>query len=206
MKIVTDIDIDLADRDKALEQLVHIPASRVEKGDLRKHNVGVYFQKIPEDALTGLASIPYKEAEERGYFKIDMLNLNVYKNVRDEDHLKQLVSEEPMWEMLDNQTVTDQLFQLNGNFDVVTSMQPRSIMQLAMVLAMIRPGKRYLVGKTWEEVEAEIWAPVEGDAYAFKKAHSLSYAMVLVVQMNLILEEAMNAAQSTSETALPTQD
>jgi hypothetical protein len=98
MKTVTDIDIDLADRDKALEGLLHVPASRVEKGDLKKHNVGVYFHDVPVDPLTGLCSVPYKEAEERGYFKIDLLNLNIYKQVRDNAHLEELLSKEPMWE------------------------------------------------------------------------------------------------------------
>jgi hypothetical protein len=68
-------------------------------------------------------------------------------------------------------SITDQLFQLNGHFDIVSKMKPKTIYQLAMVLALIRPAKRYLVGKTWAEVEAEIWAPVEGDEYAFKKSH-----------------------------------
>lgn len=193
MKIVTDIDIDLADRDKALEELLHIPASRVEKGELKKHNVGVYFQAIPQDPLTGFASIEYKEAEERGYFKLDMLNLTIYKQVRDEDHLNRLLEQEPLWDMLEEQSVVDQLFHISGHYDVVSKMKPRSIMQLAMVLAMIRPAKRFLIGKSWEEVEAEIWTtPEDPDAYYFKKAHALSYAHVLVVQMNLLLEQAMS--------------
>ena len=198
MKTVTDIDIDVADRDSALDGLQHIPASRLEKGDLKKHVVGVYFHDTPVDPLTKLASIPYKEAEERGYFKIDVLNLNIYKQVRDEAHLDALVQAEPMWELLDDEDIVNQLFHLNGHFDVIQANQPSNINQLAMVLAMIRPGKRHLVGKTWDEVEAEIWTPVPGDEYAFKHAHAVSYAMVVVVQMNLLLEQAM-ATGSTED-------
>ncbi len=193
MKTVTDIDIDLADRDKALEDLLHIPASRLERDDLKKHVVGVYFQDVPVDPLTGLCSVPYKTAEERGYFKIDLLNLSVYKQVRDEAHLNKLLEQEPMWDMLEDELIVDQLFQLNGHFDIITKMKPSNVMQLAMVLAMIRPAKRYLVGRSWDEVEKEIWAPVAEDVYAFKKSHSLGYAHVLVVQMNLLLEQAMAA-------------
>lgn len=192
MKTVTDIDIDLPDREKALEGLLHVPASRVDNGDLKKHNVGVYFQDVPVDPLTGLCSVPYKEAEERGYFKLDLLNLNIYKQVRDEAHLDTLLSKEPMWDLLEDEVITDQLFQLNGHFDIVSKMKPKTIMQLAMVLALIRPAKRYLIGKPWDEVEKEIWAPVAGDEYAFKKSHSLGYAHVLVVQMNLLLEQALD--------------
>lgn len=191
MKTVTDIDIDLADREIALVGLEHIAASRLEKGDLKKHVVGVYFQKIPQDPLTSLASIPYKEAEQRGYFKIDLLNLNIYKQVRDEAHLDQLVAQEPMWDLLEDKEIVDQLFHLNGHFDVVSKMKPTTIEQLAMVLAMIRPGKRHLVGKSWTDVASEIWTRVDGEEYSFKHAHAISYAMVLVVQMNLLLEQAM---------------
>jgi hypothetical protein len=193
MKIVTDIDIDFADRDAALEELHHIPASRVQDGQLKKHNVGVYFHSAPTDPLTGFCSIPHKEAEERGYFKVDLLNLNIYKQVRDEAHMNELISTEPLWELLEDQAITDTLFQLNGHFDVVNSMKPRSIEQLAMVLAMIRPGKRHLIGKPWSVVEKDIWVVPADDAFVFKKAHSISYAMVLVVQMNLMLEEVLSS-------------
>ena len=193
MKIVTDIDIDLADRDKALEGLMHIPASRVEKGVLKKHNVGVYFHSIPQDPLTGYASIEYKEAEDRGYFKLDLLNLNIYKQVRDESHLDRLLAQEPLWEILEERSVVEQLFHIGDHYDVVSRMKPRSIMQLAMVLAMIRPAKRHLIGKSWEEVKSDIWTtPSDPESYFFKKAHALSYAHVLVVQMNLMLENALS--------------
>lgn len=203
MKIVTDIDIDVADRDVALDEILHIPASMVKDGQLRRHNVGVYFQQIPVDPLTGLASIEYREAEERGYFKIDLLNLSIYKQVRDEAHLIELTETEPMWEMLEEQPIVDQLFHINGHYDVVNVMKPRSIEQLAMVLAMIRPGKRHLVGKSWDVVEEDIWKVPEDDAYYFKKAHAISYAMVLVVQMNLMLEDAMSAIPDEEHTCQP---
>lgn len=190
-KKIPDVDIDFQDRDAALGDLLHIPASRVEKNDLKKHVVGVYFQSIPTDPLTGLASIPYDVAEQRGYFKLDFLNLGVYKGVRDEEHLDQLVSTEPMWEMLEDEVVVDQLFHLSGHYDIVAAYKPRSIMQLAMVLALIRPGKRYLQGLDWNLVEADIWSTNDQDEYTFKKAHAVSYAHVLVVQMNLMMEQAL---------------
>lgn len=196
MKTITDIDLDFADREAALADLMHIPASQLVENELRKHVVGVYFQSIPQDPLSGVASIEYKQAEQRGYFKIDFLNLNVYKGVRDEAHLDHLIAREPQWEMLESPEIVEQLFHLGGHFDIVQQMQPRSIMQLAMVLAMIRPGKRHLVGKTWAEVEQDIWTVPENDAYSFKKAHSVSYAMVLVVQMNLMWDEAIEAASA----------
>lgn len=197
-RFVPDVDIDFANRDQALEGLMHVPASTVENGDLKKHVVGVYMQAVPTDPLTGFASIPYKEAEERGYFKVDFLNLNVYKEVRDEAHLQSLLTTEPMWEILENREVCDQLFQLGGmidgipTFELLDAYKPKNIMDLAVFLALIRPRKKHLIGQEWDAVKAEIWLPGDDELYGFKKAHAVSYAHVIVVQMNLWLENALS--------------
>ena len=68
-------------------------------------------------------------------------------------------------------------------------MVPQSIEQLAAVLAMIRPAKRYLIGKDWNTVMGEVWLKPENDEYYFKKAHAVAYAVAIVVQMNLICEK-----------------
>ena len=47
MKINFDVDIDMADRDKFLKLVEHIPASIKRDGEFEKHNTGVYFQPIP---------------------------------------------------------------------------------------------------------------------------------------------------------------
>lgn len=195
-KFVPDVDIDFANRDHALEGLVHVPATRLERDDLRKHVVGVYFQAIPQDPLTGWSSIPYEQAEQRGYFKVDFLNLNVYKQVRDENHLNDLLSREPMWELLDDPLVVDQLFQLGGvidgipTSDLISAYKPRSIMDLAIFLALIRPSKKHLIGREWDEIKEEIWIVTDDGQYGFKKAHAISYAHVIVVQLNLLVEQA----------------
>ncbi len=68
-------------------------------------------------------------------------------------------------------------------------MKPTTIEQLAAVLAIIRPAKRYLLGKSWEKVMKEVWIKPE-EGYYFKKAHSVSYALAIAVQLNLIVEKA----------------
>jgi hypothetical protein len=60
-----------------------------------------------------------------------------------------------------------------------------SIPRLAMFLAVIRPAKRELSGKSWVEVGKTVWDKTE-DVYYFKKAHAISYAHLVVVNMNLI--------------------
>ena len=48
-----------------------------EHGVTKKHNTGVYYTKIPVNPETGTSTIDYKMAEERGYFKLDLLNVAV---------------------------------------------------------------------------------------------------------------------------------
>ena len=184
-----DIDIDFPDRKKILDLIKHIPA-RLEDG--KKHNTGVYCHEIPYNPITDTASIDYKSAEERGYFKIDLLNVGAYVGVRDELHLTQLLDTEPLWDLLYEKEVCDQLFHVNGYHNLLNELKPTSIIELAMVLAMIRPGKKHLIPickeKGFQSINNEIWTKSE-DSYFFKKAHAISYASVIVVQLNLICEK-----------------
>lgn len=184
-----DIDIDFLDRDKALELFKHIKASRVDDGKLIKHNTGVYFHEVPVKAEEGICAVPYEEAEEQGYFKIDFLNVGLYKGVRDEEHLIQLMEATPLWDLLQDDNFNSLLFHVNGHGGILREMKPRCIQELAAVLAMIRPAKRHLIGKPWKEVMAEVWTKPENDEYFFKKSHATAYAVAIVVQMNLICEQ-----------------
>ena len=59
-----------------------------------------------------------------------------------------------------------------------------SIPRMAMFLALIRPGQRHLIGKTWSEIADDIWTKT--DDYTFKKAHAVSYAVLVSLHMKLI--------------------
>ena len=186
-----DIDIDFADRDIVLSKIQH----RVAKLDTgKKHNTGVYVTEVPHNPIDNLSTIDYKTAEERGYFKLDFLNVSIYKEVKDEKHLLALMEQEPQWQLLEHDDFNNLVFHVSGHGDILRIMQPKSVEQLAAVLAMIRPAKRYLIGKEWTTVMKEIWTKPENDEYYFKKAHAMSYAMAVVVHMNLICEQL----QSTS--------
>jgi DNA polymerase III alpha subunit len=188
MEKMPDIDIDFADRTKALDKFKHVVAAIEDNGTFKKHNTGVYCTSTPYNPLTGLSTIDYKAAEDRGYFKIDFLNVSVYDGVRDRAHLLNLMNTEPLWDLLLQDDFTNMLFHVNGHGSILREMKPNSIEKLAAVLAMIRPAKRYLIGKDWNEVFAEVWEKPAGDEYYFKKAHAVAYAHVIVVQMNLICE------------------
>lgn len=183
-----DIDIDFVDRSVALELFNHVTASIEDNGTFKKHNTGVYCTSIPYNPITNLSTIDYKHAENRGYFKIDFLNVGVYKGVRDDAHLKQLMETEPLWDLLEQDDFTNLLFHVNGHGTVLREMKCKSIEQLAALLAMIRPAKRHLIGKDWNTVLAEVWIRPTTDEYFFKKSHAIAYATAIVVQMNLICE------------------
>jgi DNA polymerase III alpha subunit len=187
-----DIDIDFADRTKALEHFKHVTAAIEDNGVFKKHNTGVYCTSIPYNPLTGLSTIDYKSAEDRGYFKIDFLNVGVYEGVQDKAHLKHLMETEPLWDLLQQDDFSNLLFHVNGHGSILREMKPKTIEQLAAVLAMIRPAKRYLIGQDWNKVLDEVWVKPVGDEYYFKKAHAVAYAMAVVVQMNLICENLTN--------------
>jgi len=69
-----DIDIDFKTDFDPLDYFDNaVRASQVNKGIISKHNAGVYFQKMAKDRISGFAAIPYKEAEDQGYFKVDCL-------------------------------------------------------------------------------------------------------------------------------------
>lgn len=184
-----DIDIDFADREQALKQFKHTCAMRQEGNEIKPHNTGIYVTEIPRDARENIATIDYKKAEERGYFKIDFLNVGIYEGIRNEEHLVQLMNTEPLWELLADDSFTDLLFHVNGYGNILRQMKPTSVEELAMLLALIRPAKRHLIGKTWTEIGLEIWKKPENDEYYFKKAHAVAYAQAVVVQMNLICEQ-----------------
>lgn len=188
MRIESDIDIDFGDRDKLLQLIKHTPAAMRNANPMRKHATGVYVTDIPYDPINDMAAIDYVLAEQRGYFKLDLLNVHVYSQVRDEKHLVELMAE-PDWAKLNDREFVEKLIHLGNHYQSIKKMpEPiNSIPRLAMFLALIRPAKRHLIGKSWKEVSMTIWDKGD-DGYAFKKSHSLSYSQLVVVHMNLLTE------------------
>lgn len=183
-----DIDIDFVDREQALLLFDHVTASRIENQKSVKHNTGVYFHEVPVNAVSGISAVPYDQAEQQGYFKIDFLNVGIYKGIRNEEHLVQLMNTEPLWDLLEQADFCNMLFHINGHSEILRKMKPTSIEQLAAILAMIRPAKRYLIGQDWTTVFKEVWITPANGEYFFKKSHAVAYAAAVVVQMNLICE------------------
>ena len=182
-----DIDIDLADRDQLLKLIDAIPAMQVQDGRIRRHNSGVYVTDIPYDPVHECAAIDYDTAEQRGYFKIDLLNMTVYNLVRSPEHYEQMLAQEPPWERLWTDTAwASQLVHVGNYTGLLSTMRPDSIPRMAAFISIIRPGKAHLQNQPWTKVFDSVW---DGDAsrgFVFKKAHALGYSKLVALHMNLL--------------------
>ena len=201
MKFNSDVDIDFGDREKILKLIPHTPAAMRRVNPIRKHATGVHVTEVPYDPINDMASIDYTDAEKRGYLKLDFLNVHIYNYVRDENHLIELMKE-PDWEKLKDKKFVEKLIHLSNHYWSLQKMpEPiNSIPRLAMFLAVIRPSKKHLIGKSWKEVGETIWDKDE-TGYSFKKSHAIAYAHLVIVHMNLI-EELGDALDQSDTSAL----
>lgn len=189
-----DIDIDFADRESVLKLIQHTPARQVVDGKVRKHNSGVYVTDIPKDPVNKCASIDYETAEDRGYFKIDFLNVGVYQLVQSPEHYDQMLGATPPWQRLwADPAWAKQLAHVGNYTDLLKIMKPDSIPRLAAFISIIRPGKAHLQKKPWAEVFASVWDGDDSRGYTFKKAHAISYAALVALHMNLLNQAVAQA-------------
>ncbi len=190
MIVNTDIDIDIADRKKLLQCIPNTPAMISAKGKEQRHNTGVYFHEVPMNPFTHICTLDHKEAEKIGYFKIDVLNVNVYDKIKTPEELDELLAMDTVWELLEHEDVVKECFHIHNHYNVVKKMKPKSVDQLAAVLAVIRPAKRYLLNKDWDTVMKEVWVKPEGNEYYFKKAHAHAYALAISLQINMMVRDS----------------
>ena len=190
-QFTSDIDIDVADRDAVLKLIAHTPASQWRENQLVKHNTGVYVTAVPQESVQGFASFDYQSSEQLGYVKLDIINNGVYQMVRDHAHLDQLLATEPQWSKLDQRDFFNQVVHIGNHWDLYRRLREplNSIPRMAMFLAMIRPAKRDLVTKKWAEIAQSVWVKPTDGSYFFKKSHSLSYALLVQIHMNLLCEQ-----------------
>jgi hypothetical protein len=188
IKFTSDIDIDFASRDEALKLLKHIPAAINRDAAWVKHNTGVYFTDIPIDPINEIASIDHGIAENRGYVKLDFLNVHVYTLIKSQAHLDELLAQTPDWNKIYDIDFCKQVIHINNHYASLIKMPERidSILKLAMFLSVIRPSKRHLIGKSWNEVGKTIWEKPTDGTYYYKKSHAVAYAHLTAVHINLL--------------------
>jgi len=182
-----DIDIDLADREQVLKLIQATPARQLHQGQVRRHNSGVYVTDIPYDPINQCATIDYEQAEQLGYFKIDLLNMSVYQQIRDPEHYRRLLDQEPPWSRLwTDSEWTKQLVHVGNYTELLATMKPDSIVRMAAFISIIRPGKAHLQNRSWPEVFASVWDGDDSKGFVFKHAHAIGYAALVALHMNLL--------------------
>lgn len=192
-----DIDIDVPTKIKATEVFEGIiPASLNENGKLKKHNVGYYFQSIPVDPVTGYSAISYDTAEKFNFFKIDIIPLKLLDCFTSKQHLREMMHIEPTWELLEERRIVEKLFHIHNSFDVIYKVKPKSILELADCLALIRPNKiklidKYVKAKDKSEIRKALYS--KEDASDLRKSHAIPYAYLIVAQLNLIEREILES-------------
>lgn len=182
-----DIDIDFANRDQLLELIHATPARQLTQGQVRRHNSGVYVTDIPYDPVNRCAAIDYEQAEQLGYFKIDLLNMSVYQLIKDPIHYQHMLVATPPWERLwTDPEWAKQLVHVGNYTDLLATMRPDSIPRMAAFIAIIRPGKAHLQNRPWAEVFDTVWDGNDSKGFVFKHSHSISYAALVALHMNLL--------------------
>jgi len=186
-----DVDIDTA---SSFNPLDHFPTaingSQINDGVIKKHNSGVYFQKIHKDKITGLSAIPFKEAEKLGYFKMDFLHLTLLDHFTSKEEIRELIKIPPDWSLLEDQENVERMSQIHRHFDIVYKIKPKSVNDISDIIALIRPGKRMLVDayvQNKEITRKELYKrPEDSSKYYFKQSHAIAYALNIVLQLHLL--------------------
>jgi hypothetical protein len=187
MVMSADIDIDLADREQLLKLIQATPARQLHQGQVRRHNSGVYVTDIPWDPVNACAAIDYEQAEQLGYFKIDLLNMSVYQLIKNPAHYDQMLSQEPPWTRLwTDPAWAGQLVHVGNYTELLKSMRPDSIPRMAAFISIIRPGKAHLQNRPWSEVFESVWNGDSSQGFVFKHAHAIGYAALVALHMNLL--------------------
>jgi hypothetical protein len=197
---IPDVDLDVSDRDKALTALrKYTQASQVNNDQvLVPHNTGIYFQQVPVDPITKLSAFPYKEAEEIGYFKVDLIPNHVYDLVESNEELDKLLDAPVDWEWFQDKQFFEaedrryQLTHLANYHHLCEAYPPQSVEDISCLLALIRPRKKYLVGRPWEEIQNKVWEKLDTEDdthYFFKKSHAVAFAVLVILHAQLIAKK-----------------
>ena len=212
-----DLDIPSTQSDSIRNGLVRASVLN-ERGDFQPHPAGVYFYKtIP--SFDGMAVLDYKKMEEKEYQKIDILN-NTYLDNISSSELNEFVetidNDEIDWEEL---WEYEEPYQLSKYPGILREFKVQSVMDIAIIMALIRPGalqnyekmKAYIhtdkllntkTDETREILKETYGIPVfaeqfkklgkDDGKYRYKKPHSLGYSYVLLIDFLKNSKKKMN--------------
>lgn len=187
MKKIGDIDIDVKPNFNGSPYGVKAINYDPEKLAIRPHQSGHYVDgNVPIDPETGMSTVHYKDMEANGFIKIDLLSNSSYQPFKSKVEVLEAAEKEPDWSLLENEEFVKRLPHIGGNFELVKEVQPKSVEELADVLALMRPAKikyidDYLEDK--DKVRKNLYKRAK-KGYYIKKSHAVAYALMIVCVMN----------------------
>lgn len=186
-----DIDIDVKPTTKKNRYGQPLGIYNEDQGTFTSHPSGILVDgELPIDPETGLVPIDHKDLSERGYVKVDLLSNHAYSRFKSKRDILTLLEMEDHipWTKLFDRSFCDTLPHLKGNHIHVLDLEPRSIEDLADLIALIRPGKIHLMQdykRDKERTRKNLYRkPANGKVY-LKKSHAIAYAtMIAVIMLN----------------------
>lgn len=199
-----DIDIDFQTSfDPASVFPTIVPASMIKQGEFTKHPCGIYMQNMGADEDTGLAAIPYDEAYDKGFFKVDCLHLSLLNDFKTKTEIRELLRKDPDWSLLQDEETVAKLFQVHKQAKLLNRVKPQSVQSLADCLALMRPGRAHLIDKYIEDpdgVRDLLYERDDSTGYYFKRSHAISYALTIVLQLHHIKRDEYQSKTNTNTT------
>jgi hypothetical protein len=189
MADIPDVDLEVLDRETVVGYFpeAHTASQKIDNR-LVKHKAGIYFQDIPTNP-DDLAALPYDLAEKHGFYKVDLLSCPFpYEGLASMDELRDWLARPIDWDWFTDIEFVGKLFHLSGTVflgesqfitmaEVVAHYEPKSIPDLACMVAIKMPAKKYLIGESWDTIHKMMWLRQPGEQ--FKKSHATAYALVV---------------------------
>lgn len=187
-----DVDIDVPPNFDREAFGVRAMIYREDNEKILPHPSGVYLEPVPVDPLTGCCAFDYKYGDEKGFMKVDLLVNTSYANFESKQEVLDGLHADIDWDLLLDEKIVSRLPHIANHFDTVKLCKPRSIEELADILALIRPAKikmldDYLVDK--KRVRRNLYKRPKGDKVYFKKSHAISYAAMIVCLLHRMTEK-----------------
>ena len=186
MTIDFDIDIDVHSGVDKNDIGTRASIYNEETEKFLPHPSGIYMDEVPVDPETGRCSIPYDDPSMDCFDKIDILTNTSYDIFRSKEELLECLDREPNWDLLLDRKILAKLPHIGNHYDLVSRIRPRSVIELADTLALIRPGKIGYLENYLENpklVRLNLYRKPKHGAY-FKKSHAISYAMMIKAILN----------------------
>lgn len=180
-RTIFDIDIDVKSSTDRSSYGVRAMIYNSETQRIQPHPSGVYLGEVPIDKVTNLASFDYKYGDERGFMKVDLLSNTAYDSFKSKKEVIEAVDGDINWKIFTNRKIVESLPHLANHFDIVSELEPKSVEDIADVLALIRPGKEHLIKQYTKNKEAtrrQLYTRPKSGMF-FKKAHAISYALMI---------------------------